>query len=365
MTARHEHAVHLVEDRLRTLDVFEYPQAHDQVERLVGERQLLAPASNDRQARLMTFAKRRRIGVEPGRQLHVAPEQLDHPTTAAAEVHDPRLRCYVAADQRLQLLAAGPPTGPHGPVAVAVRILKLERQQRATASHAAGIVRRPGVSSAAMTGARVLPLSGALAAAALGSTGLISPPPPVAGAPAQEVVAYYTAHHVSLEIESVVLSVGLLLLLVFAAGLHARIGGSASLLALAAVCVLAACTFVEVAVFQALAYRPDPDPARATLLSDLQDFAFQVTTFPALLFLAANAYAIAVTGALPRWLGLAAAAAAGLQVVAWVSFFAPTGTFAAGGIPSIVSFVALLGWTVACSLTMLIRGEGERSVRPT
>ena len=59
-----------------------------------------------------------------------------------------------------------------------------------------------------MSGARALPLSGVLAAVALGSTGIISPPPPVAGAPAVEVVAYFIAHHVGLEIESVVLSVG-------------------------------------------------------------------------------------------------------------------------------------------------------------
>ena len=216
-----------------------------------------------------------------------------------------------------------------------------------------------------MSGARALPLSGVLAAVALGSTGIISPPPPVAGAPAVEVVAYFIAHHVGLEIESVVLSVGLLLLLVFAATLNARIGGSASLLAFGAATVLAACTLVEVAAFQALAYRPSPDPVRAALLNDLQDFAFQVTSFPALLFLVANYYAILSTHVLPRWLGQAAAVAALLQVVAWGSFFVTTGPLAAGGIPSIVSFVALLAWIVACSLTMLVRGERDRTPVPT
>ncbi|HEV2033067.1 MAG TPA: hypothetical protein VGU71_02540 [Candidatus Dormibacteraeota bacterium] len=216
-----------------------------------------------------------------------------------------------------------------------------------------------------MSGARALPLSGVLAALALGSTGLISPPPPVAGAPAAEVVAYFGAHHVGLEIESVVLSVGLLLLLVFAATLSARLGGSAALLAFGAATVLAACTLVEVAAFQALAYRPDPDPVRAALLNDLQDFAFQVTSFPALLFLAANCHAILSTHLLPRWLGQAAAVAGVLQVVAWASFFAPSGPLAAGGDPSIVSFLALLAWIVACSLTMLFRGESVRIRAPT
>jgi hypothetical protein len=200
-----------------------------------------------------------------------------------------------------------------------------------------------------------LPLSGALAALAMGSTSQIAPPPPVAGAPGSEVVAYFVSHHVGLEIESVILSIGMVLLMVFASTLHARLGDSASLTALVGAAVLAACTLVEVAAFQALVYRPNPDAARATLLNDLQDFGFQVTTFPALLFLAAGSYAILTTRALPRILGLAAGVAAALQAVAWVSFFAPSGSLAAGGVPSIVSFAALLGWIVACSITMVAR----------
>ena len=198
-----------------------------------------------------------------------------------------------------------------------------------------------------------------LAAVAIGSSGLIAPPPPVAGAPAAEVITYFTAHHGGLEIESVNLSVGMMLLILFAATLHARIGVVASLTALAAAVAIAACTLMEVAAFQALIYRPDPDPARAILLNDLQDFGFQVTTFPALLFLAASCYAILSSGALPRILGWSAALASGLQAVAWVSFFAPTGRLAAGGIPSIIAFVALLSWTVACSITMSARPFDE------
>jgi hypothetical protein len=191
----------------------------------------------------------------------------------------------------------------------------------------------------------------------MGSTALIAPTPPVAGAPPAEVLAYFTSHHVGLEIESVNLCTGMVLLIVFAAALHAQLGEIASLTAFGAVVVIAACTLIEVAAFQALAYRPNPDAARATLLNDLQDFAFQVTTFPALLFLAGSSYAILATRRLPRILGLAAAIAAALQVVAWVSFVAPSGPLAAGGIPSIIAFAALLAWTVATSLTMVARAR--------
>lgn len=204
---------------------------------------------------------------------------------------------------------------------------------------------------------RRLPLSGVLAAIFIASTALIAPPPPVAGAPAAQVLAYFAANHVGLEVESVNLCVGMVLLVVFAATLHDWLGSTASMTAFAAVAVIAACTLVEVAVFQSLVYRPSPDASRATLLNDLQDFAFQVTTFPALLFLGASSYAILTTGRLPRLLGQAAAVAAALQVVAWVAFFTPSGPLAAGGIPSEIAFGALLAWVLGCSLTMALRGQ--------
>jgi hypothetical protein len=201
--------------------------------------------------------------------------------------------------------------------------------------------------------ARWLPASGLLATVALALTGLISPPPPVAGAPAAEIVDYYNAHHVGLEIESVANGVGATMLVIFAATFHARIRSMPSLTAFVAAAILAACMLVEVAAFHALAFRPNPEPARAALLNDLQSFTFQVTTFPSLLFLGASGTAIFVSGLLPRWLGVAAAVAAGLQVMSWISFFAPRGILAAGAIPDIVAFAALLGWLVLCSLAML------------
>jgi hypothetical protein len=204
---------------------------------------------------------------------------------------------------------------------------------------------------------RWLPVSGALAVVFMVSTALIAPPPPVAGAPAEQVLAYFASYHVALEIESVNLCVGMVLLIVFAAVLHDWLGNTASLTALAAIAVVAACTLVEVAVFQSLVYRPHPDAARATLFNDLQNFAFQVTSFPALLFLASSAYAILTSRRLPRWTGQAAAVAAALQVVAWTAFFTPSGRFAAGGIPSEVAFAALVAWVLGCSGTMLVLGR--------
>ena len=203
--------------------------------------------------------------------------------------------------------------------------------------------------------ARWVPASGLMAVVALALTALISPPPPIAGAAAAEVAAYYNRHHAGLEVESVADGIGVMLLVVFAASLDARMRSLPSLTALVGAAIFAACTLVQVAAFHALAFRPNPDPARAALLNDLQSFTFQVTTFPAILFLGAAGTAILASGALPRWLGLAAAAAAGLQVIAWISFFVSSGILAAGALPDIVAFGALLAWVVACSLTMLVQ----------
>jgi hypothetical protein len=206
---------------------------------------------------------------------------------------------------------------------------------------------------------RWLPASGVLGATALALTGLISPPPPIAGAPAADIASYYGLHRVGLEIESLADGVGVMLLVVFAATLHARIGSIPSLTAFAAAAIVAACTLGQVAAFHALAFRPNPEPARAALLNDLQSFSFQVTTFPTLLFLGASSVAILGSAALPHWLGLAAAAGAVLQPVAWISFFAPSGILAAGALPDIVAFAALLAWLAAGSVTMLARPPSE------
>jgi hypothetical protein len=211
---------------------------------------------------------------------------------------------------------------------------------------------------------RWAPASGLLAAVAFALTGLISPPPPLAGAPAVDIASYYTAHQLGLEIESVADGFGAMLLVIFAAAFHSRIQSIRSLTAFGAAAIVAACVLVQVAAFQALAFRPHADPVRAALLNDLQSFTFQVATFPTLLFLGAAAAAILGSSFLPRWVGLAAAGAACLQALAWVSFFAPSGLLAAGGLPDVVSFAGLLAWLVACSVLMLVRGRQVESLSP-
>jgi hypothetical protein len=204
---------------------------------------------------------------------------------------------------------------------------------------------------------RWLPLSGVLAALALALTGLISPPPPVAGTGAAEIVAYYSLHRSVLEVESIADGIGVTLLVIFAATLHARLHTAVSMAAYVGAAIVAASTLAQVAAFHALAFRPDPEPVRAAVLNDLQSFTFQVTTFPILLFLGAAGVAILTSRELPRWLGLAAVVAGVLQAVSWVSFFAPPGVLASGGVPDIAAFGAMLAWVVVCSITMVVKSR--------
>jgi hypothetical protein len=193
-----------------------------------------------------------------------------------------------------------------------------------------------------------------LAVIALSLTGLISPPPPVAGATAATAVAYYTSHRGALEVESLCDSIGLLLLVLYAATLQVRLRSMPSLAAFAAAGLVAACGLIQVAAFLTLASRASTDPAVTVLLSDYQNFLFEVSTVPAMVFLGATGAAVLTSRALPRWIGIAAIVAALLEVVAWISFFTPTGTWAAGGLPDVVSFVALLAWLAASAIATLV-----------
>src|SRR3981081_4571051 len=89
-------------------------------------------------------------------------------------------------------------------------------------------------------------------------TGLIAPPPPIAGAPVAEIVAYYARHHTGLEIESLADGIGAVLLVIFVATFHARVRTIPSLTAFVATAIVAASMLAEVAAFHALAFRPTP-----------------------------------------------------------------------------------------------------------
>src|SRR5207245_405185 len=99
------------------------------VERTPSERQVLARTCDHRHAASATVREGWLVGVEARRELHVSPEQLDHPAAAAPEVQHPALGSQVASHQCLELLIARAPARPHGSVALAVGVLDVQRQR--------------------------------------------------------------------------------------------------------------------------------------------------------------------------------------------------------------------------------------------
>src|SRR5439155_20370088 len=123
VTSRHQHAMHLTQHRDGVLQVLEDPEAYDEVERLIHERQPLSHPTDHGHAWCAMLVQRGRIRVEPGGKPDVAPEQLDDAATAAADVEHAAFRGGVAADHRLEVVTARPPLRTDGAVALAIRVL--------------------------------------------------------------------------------------------------------------------------------------------------------------------------------------------------------------------------------------------------
>jgi hypothetical protein len=82
----------------------------------------------------------------------------------------------------------------------------------------------------------------------LALTGLISPPPPLAGVPAADIAAYYTRHQAGLEVESAADGIGAMLLVVFAPSGILAAGGLPDIVSFASLLAwLVACSLVMLA----------------------------------------------------------------------------------------------------------------------
>jgi hypothetical protein len=118
-------------------------------------------------------------------------------------------------------------------------------------------------------------------------TGLISPPPPIAGAPAADVVPYYANHHTGLELESVEDGIGATLLVLFASTFHSRIRTMPSLTVFVAAAIVAGLRAGAGGGFPRAGLPPKPATGGGGTSQHLRSFTFQVATFPTLLFLGA------------------------------------------------------------------------------
>src|SRR5260370_2993023 len=112
---------------------------------LAGKRRALATTRDYRHAARAAPHERGFVGIEACRELHVAPEQLDPPAAAAAEIQHGAAGSHVPPNHRLELLIARAPARPNGSVALPVRVLEIQwrgplvcpRRLMTTARHAA------------------------------------------------------------------------------------------------------------------------------------------------------------------------------------------------------------------------------------
>ena len=204
---------------------------------------------------------------------------------------------------------------------------------------------------------RLAPLSGAAAAVLIVASQGAAGTPPGSDAPASEVVEYYVEHDTGQIASAALLSLGAILVLVFAATLVTvlRRGAVASgpvvlLLSGAAVLVAGLAIFAGLSLTLGdLAGQVDDSTLRSVHVLS-QELFFPVTVGVSAFFLGAG-FATLRTGALPRWLGWAALV---LGVVSAVP------SHVLGGILDhigYVSFIGLCGWMLVVGILLAVRAD--------
>src|SRR5712691_9147140 len=117
--ARLEHARDLGKHVLRSLEMLQHPHAHDHVEGRVREGQVL-PAALQHGHPLAAGDKRAVVGVDADGEARIAPEALDTPGAAAAQVQHCAFGRQVLLHHQVELVAARHPAGPGGAVLLSV-----------------------------------------------------------------------------------------------------------------------------------------------------------------------------------------------------------------------------------------------------
>ena len=214
-----------------------------------------------------------------------------------------------------------------------------------------------------MTASRVWAASGLLAVLLLGSTALIAPPPPGAGAAPAQITAYYAAYRDGLGLEALLYWVGAILLLVFAARLLQRLGiYPLTLLGFGAAVTGVGLMLAEDVTFQALFYDRG-EPGQEVSLSDLQNLFVSFSFLPYAVFLASMGWALRSSGS-PR-LGVCGLVAAALQLPSLYTVLAAPGPLAAGGVLNVIAFAGLLGWLLLTSISLVVSpSAGSEAARP-
>lgn len=194
------------------------------------------------------------------------------------------------------------------------------------------------------------------------------PPPPAAGAPAQEIAAYYATHRIAFLITNYGAMLAVVFLLLFIGYLRnvaERADSEArplSTLAFSAAVVLAASTLVFGGIGQTLPLRSVDvaDLGIVRALSDIINFGFTTNFISATLMIGAASLLILRTGVIARWVGVLGLVIAVVQLLGSLSLVITSGFLAAGGPFTILGFVGLMLWMPVASIVMIVK-VGSRS----
>jgi hypothetical protein len=207
---------------------------------------------------------------------------------------------------------------------------------------------------------RVAALAGIAAAVLWVATAVATPKPPNAEAPLGEITAYFSNHRDALLLDGVVAMLTIPLLVLFVAGLRARIaradgtGSGAATAVLAGGVVTIAGLGLQAVVFAALSQRiaalGSGDVVRAVY--DLNWLTYALVGAAAGAFMVAAAAAGLVTGALPRWIaGLAGALGTLSLIGACATVWSDTSPLGVLGFAG--ARVGLFVWIVIVAAVML------------
>lgn len=194
------------------------------------------------------------------------------------------------------------------------------------------------------------------------------PPPPVAGASANEIASYYSAHNGAVQALSYLYLLAVLFSLWFIGYLRtvfARAEGETHHLStlffgsgVAAVAVQLAFGGMALALPGQAA-----DPGVIKALSDVVHIGLAIGFLPLIVHIGTASVLVLRTGVLPRWVGVFALVVAVVLFLGSLSLVIPSGLLAAGGLLNLLAFLGLLLDVLVVSIVLIVKaGSGRKEV---
>jgi hypothetical protein len=195
---------------------------------------------------------------------------------------------------------------------------------------------------------------------------VLAPTPPTLGAPATEIVRYYTEHHGGTLSAAFLFATTAPFLIVWAGVVAARLrdaegGGAWLYLAFLAGVTLTLAIDVSVSfIWMALSGRGwTSGEAIAQVLSDIANYGYIFTGFGSVVFVGAASLVMLRTGEISRILGQLGLVVSAVQVVYLFTAFFTDGIMVGGGPVTIAGFTVLGLWLLAVAVMIMVRAPAS------